>query len=160
MPGDTKPRLTLAMIKSQWAHTPFAKPEVSVQPKGNRTLVTLPIYVQVRWPTTGYQPDEVRTVTLIGHQVRIKPTHKSNRVTFGDGSVFGPSASMGGVYPTGDIRHAYEQGGKFSVQASATYGGQYSVDGGEWLDIPGATTLTGPAQSVEVVTSKNRLVNN
>lgn len=87
VPGEaTRPRLTLAMITAQWRKTDFAKPQISSQPVGGRTLVNLATYFQLQWPTAGFQPEEVDTVTLLGHRVRIKPTFKSNTFYFGDGT--------------------------------------------------------------------------
>lgn len=154
-----RPRLTLAMIKSQWEKTAFAKPSVNTQPVGGKTLVTLPAYFQLRYPRHGFEPDEINTVTMLGHQVRIKPTFKHNVFSYGDGGSSGPTKSAGGVYPDGDITHAYDKPGTYTTSVSTTYGGQYSVDGGEWADIPGTVTVAGPASSIQVVTTKNELVN-
>lgn len=160
VPNNTaRPQLTMAMIKSQWEHTPFAKPSVSTQPVGGATLVTLPVYFQLKYPAAGFQPGEINTVTLLGHQVRIKPTFKHNVFTFGDGSTSGTTQSGGGTYPDGDIKHAYDKRGTYTTSVATTYGGQYSVDGGEWADIPGAITVSGPASTIQVVTTKNELVN-
>ena len=160
VPNNTaRPQLTMAMIKSQWEHTPFAKPTVATQPVGGATLVTLPVYFQLRYPAAGFQPNEINTVTLLGHQVRIKPTFKHNVFTFGDGSTSGTTQSGGGTYPDGDIKHAYDKRGRYTTSVATTYGGQYSVDGGGWADIPGAITVSGPTSTIEVVTTKNELVN-
>lgn len=157
--GGGKPQLTLAMIKEVWSHTPFAKPALTMQPKGNQTLVTLPGYFTLEWPGAGYQPGEVRTVTLLGHQVRIKPTLVTNTYSFGDGASSGPTSSLGGPYPTGDIRHAYTTAGSYTSHVTSTYGGQFSVDGGSWTDITGTLPIAGPGQTITVRTAKNRLVN-
>lgn len=160
VPNNTaRPQLTMAMIKSQWEHTPFAKPTVATQPVGGATLVTLPAYFQLHYPAAGFQPNEINTVTLLGHQVRIKPTFKHNVFTFGDGTTSGTTQSGGGTYPDGDIKHAYDKRGRYTTSVATTYGGQYSVDGGGWADIPGAITVSGPASTIEVVTTKNELVN-
>lgn len=160
VPNNTaRPQLTMAMIKSQWEHTPFAKPTVATQPVGGATLVTLPVYFQLHYPAAGFQPNEINTVTLLGHQVRIKPTFKHNVFTFGDGSTSGTTQSGGGTYPDGDIKHAYDKRGRYTTSVATTYGGQYSVDGGGWADIPGAITVSGPTSTIEVVTTKNELVN-
>lgn len=157
--SNNRPRLTMAMIKSQWEHTPFAKPTASTQPVGGRTLVTLPAYFQLHYPAAGFQPNEINTVTLLGHQVRIRPTFKHNVFTYGDGTTSGPTQSAGGVYPDGDIKHAYTKAGHYVTSVATTYGGQYSVDGGAWADIPGTITVAGPSSAIEVVTTKNELVN-
>lgn len=155
-----RPRLTLAMIRSQWERTQFAKPTVSMQPIGGKTLVTLPTFFQLAYPATGFQPNEINTVNLLGHQVRIKPTFKHNVFSYGDGGSSGPTQSGGGVYPDGDIKHAYDKSGTYVTSVSTTYGGQYSVDGGDWADIPGSVTVAGPSSQIQVVTTKNQLVNN
>ncbi|NHN54883.1 hypothetical protein G9U51_03675 [Calidifontibacter sp. DB0510] len=160
VPNNTgKPQLTLSMIKAQWTRTPFAKPTLVIQPPNGRTLITLPTYFQQAFSVTGYQPDEVRSVTLLGRQVRIKPTFKANVFDFGDGTSYGPTKSVGGPYPTGDVTHAYTAKGTVSVRVTTTYGGQYSVDGGPWTDIPGTVNIVGPAQQLQVLTSRNELVN-
>lgn len=155
---DDKPRLTMTMIKNAWRKTPFAKPHASIQPVGNRTLVTIPTYFAIAWPDRGYQPGEVHTVTLLGHTVRIKPTFKSNTFYFGDGATSGPTRSAGGPYPTGDITHAYEDAGTYRTHISTTYGGTFSVDNGAWTTIPGTLTISGPTQQLHVLTAENRLV--
>ncbi|KNX38865.1 hypothetical protein VV01_19775 [Luteipulveratus halotolerans] len=158
VPGNTRPQLTLAMIREAWTHTPFSKPSLSMQPVGNRTLVTLPTYFQASWPTLGNQPDEVRTVTLVGQRVQIRPTFKQITYTFGDGTST-TTTSMGGVYPNGDVTHAYTNPGTMTVSANARYGGQFRLGGGAWVDIPGTTDIAGPTQQLQVLTAKNRLVN-
>lgn len=157
--GANRPQLTLAMIRDAWANTPFAKPALRTQPVGGRTLVTLPTYFEISWPSDGFQPDEVRTVTLLGQQVRIKPTFKSNNFVFGDGTSSGPTSSFGGPYPTGDITHKYDKAGTVTVSASTVYGGEFSVNGGAYVPIPGTATVAGPSQQLTIVTAKNRLVN-
>ena len=92
-----RPELTVAMIKAAFSQTPFVKPQVTMQPVGNKTLVNLPTYFAVDFSGPGYGPDKVRTVTLLGHQVRIKPVLKSNTFHFGDGSSLGPTLSRGGT---------------------------------------------------------------
>ncbi|BDZ59985.1 hypothetical protein GCM10025872_36420 [Barrientosiimonas endolithica] len=157
--GASRPQLTLAMIRDAWSKTPFAKPALRTQPVGGRTLVTLPTYFEISWPSDGFQPDEVRTVTLLGQQVRIKPTFKSNNFVFGDGTSSGPTSSFGGPYPTGDITHKYDKAGTVTVSASTVYGGEFSVNGGAYVPIPGTATIAGPSQQLTIVTAKNRLVN-
>ena len=95
--------LTAAMILKQFHDTNFAHPTVSVQPVNGRTLVNLPTYFELKWPEAGFQPDEVDTTTLIGRQVRIKPALKQAVYVFGDGQSFGPTTSLGGPHPTGDV---------------------------------------------------------
>ncbi|WP_265442520.1 hypothetical protein [Flexivirga meconopsidis] len=156
--GSSRPQLTVAMILKAFTQTPFAKPQVSVQPVGNRTLVNLPTYFQTVFPGAGFAPGEVRTVTLLGHRVRIKPVLKTNTYHFGDGSTAGPTSSMGGVWPTGDIKHTYRKTGTVTTRISTVYGGQFSVDGSDFQDLPGTARISGPTQALTVVGAKTRLV--
>lgn len=156
--GKNNPQLTLAMIKEAWARTPFAKPQISLQPVGNKTLVTLPVYFKINWPAAGYRPDQVGTVSMLGHSLRIKPTFKANSYAYGDGNSSGKTTSFGGVYPRGDIKHPYSKKGAYKVHAATTYGGEFSLDGGPWMSISGTVSIAGPTQTLQVVTAKNRLV--
>lgn len=156
--GANRPALTVAMVRAEFAKTKFATPTVTMQPVGNKTLVTLPAYFRAAWPAAGFGPGEINSVTLVGYPVRIRPVFQSNSFTYGDGGSSGTTTSMGGGYPTGDIKHAYTRPGSYRVSASTTYGGEFSVDGGPWMSIPGQVTVAGPTQTLEVVTAKNRLV--
>lgn len=166
VPGSSKPQLTLAMIEHEWSLTPFAKPQLSIQPVHNRTLVTLPTYFKLNWPELGYQPGEERTLTLLGRTIKIRPTLKTNVYSptlktnvynYGDGTTSGPTTSLGGAWPQGDVRHSYKDPGKFQTAVATTYGGQYALDGGPWTDLPGTTTITGPTEPLQVLTTTNHL---
>lgn len=153
-----KPGLTVAMIKAAFSNTPFVKPEVTMQPVGNRTLVNLPTYFAVDFSGPGYGPDEVRTVTLLGHKVQIKPVLKSNTFRFGDGTSLGPTTSRGGVYPNGDVKHTYLQRGTVGASITTVYGGQFAVDGGDFTDLPGTATVTGPVQQLQILEATDHLI--
>lgn len=157
IPGG-KPKLTVAMINSEFVKTPFARPQVKMEPVGNRTLANLPNFFMADFSGKGYGPGEVRDLTLLGHSVRVRPTLKSNTFHFGDGSSLGPTESRGGGYPDGDIKHAYLKRGTVSASVTTVYGGQFAVDGGEFTDLPGTATITGPAQPIQVLEAKGRLV--
>ena len=138
--------------------TRFAKPTVHIQPEGNLTLVTLPTYFEVKWPSAGFQPGEVDADSLLDQQIRIRPTVVGYTYAFGDGTSFGPTPSPGGIYPDGDITHAYAEAGTYDTHIDITYGGQFSVDGGAWITIPDTVTVVGPVQTVTVKTAHARLV--
>src|SRR5665647_646912 len=127
VPG--KPVLGLGQILAAFHNTPWAKPTAHIQPEGNVTLVTLATYFEVNWPTAGFQPGEIDTVTLLGTPVRIRPTIQGYTYVFGDGTSFGPTPSAGGAYPDGDITHAYAKAGIYSTHIDITYGGEFSVAG-------------------------------
>lgn len=159
VPGATsKPELTVAMIRSAFARTPFVKPEATMEPVGNRTLVNLPTYFTADFSGVGYGPNEVRTVTLLGHRVQIKPVLESNTFRFGDGTSLGPTGSRGGGYPDGDVKHTYLERGTFSASVTTVYGGQFAVDGGAFTDLPGTATIAGPVQPIQVLEATGRLV--
>jgi len=152
VPG--KPVLGLGQILAAFHNTPWAKPTAHIQPEGNVTLVTLATYFEVTWPTAGFQPGEIDTVTLLGTPVRIRPTVQGYAYVFGDGTNFGPTPSAGGAYPDGDITHAYAKAGIIDI----TYGGEFSIAGGAWLPIPDSVTVAGSLQPLTVKTANARLV--
>ena len=156
VPG--KPVLGLGQILAAFHNTPFAKPVVHIQPEGNVTLVTLGTFFEVKWPEAGFQPGEVDTTTLLGHQVQIRPTADSYSYVFGDGTSFGPTPSPGGIYPNGDITHAYPKAGRYDTHIEVTFGGEFTIDGGTWLKIPDTVTIAGPVQPLIVKTAHARLV--
>ena len=156
VPG--KPVLGLAQILAAFHNTPWARPTVHIQPEGNVTLVTLPTYFAVAWPEAEFQPGEADTVTLLGQQVRIRPTLDHYLYVFGDGTTLGPTTSPGGSYPSGEIRHTYPQAGVYNTQVDITFGGEFSVAGGAWIPIPDTVDVTGPVQPVTVKTAHAQLV--
>jgi hypothetical protein len=153
-----KRTLGLAQIIRAFNETKFAKPQTHLQPEGNVTLVTLPVYFSVSWPTAGYQPQEVDAVNLLGYDVRIRPTLEHFTYVFGDGTTFGPTTSAGGRYPDGDITRTYAKAGSYSTHVDITYGGEFSVNGGAWTRIPDTVAVPGAPQTLTVRTAKSRLV--
>lgn len=149
--------LTMADIVRQFHDTHFAKAQVSVQPVGGTTLVNLPTYFELVWSAAGFAPDEVDTTVLLGRTVRIRPTFKSAHYVFGDGSSSGATGSLGGPYPDGDVVHTYVTAQNVSVRVDVTYGGQFSVDGGDWVDIPGDIVVRGVEVPLRVAEARARL---
>jgi len=154
---DPRPVLTVAAIRDAFRQVKFAKPTVHVQPEGNVTLVNLPTYYRVQWPAQGVQPDEVATVQLLGRSVRIRPLGRSFVYRFGDGASTGPTQDMGGRYPDGAIRHTYATAAKAAVRVDATYGGEFSVDGGPWQEVGDTVQIDGPVVGVQVRETRTRL---
>lgn len=148
------------MIIEQFHRTQFALPQAVMEPPGNRTLVNLPVYFELVWPEGGFEPQEIDVTTLIGHEVRIRPTLVGATYYTGDGEQVGPTESLGGPYPEGDITHEYTSAGDVSPYISVEYGGEVSVDGGEWSTIPSTVTIDGPETPLEIVESRNRLYSN
>jgi hypothetical protein len=160
-PG-ARPSVTMAMVLAAFHDTTFAKPSLEVQPKGNITLVTLPTYFETQWPQAGFEPGEIDRVDparMAGFRVDIRPWAKSITYVYGDGSTSGPTTSLGGSYPEGDITKTYASAGTFAVRADVTYTGEYRVNGGAWVDIPGDVTVRGIPETLQVKTAHARLVN-
>ena len=160
-PGAPARALTMAMVQAAFHDTAFARPSLKIQPKGNVTLVTLPTYFELAWPQAGFQPGEVDRPDpgrMLGFDVQIRPLLESVEYVYGDGTTSGPTTSRGGPYPSGDIRKAYDRSGTFPVRADVTYRGQFRVDGGEWIDIPGTVSVQGTPEDLQVKTAHARLV--
>lgn len=121
------------------------------------TLLNLPTYFEVRWPGAGFEPDEVATVNLLGRSVRIRPLEKSYTYRFGDGESMGPTSDAGGTYPDGTVRHTYAVSTTVAAKVTATYGGEFSVDGGEWQEVGETVDIAGPAAGIEVREARARL---
>jgi len=156
VPG--KPVLGMGLILTAFHNTPWARPTVHVQPEGNVTLVTLTTYFEVKWPSDGYQPGEINTTTLLTNQVRIRPTCEGYTYVFGDGASPLQTDSAGGTYPDGEVTHVYAKAGTYTSHIDITYGGEFSIDGGEWLPIADTVTVPGQPQTLTVKTAHARLV--
>ena len=63
-------------------------------------------------------------------------------------------ASLGGPYPNGDVRHTYGAPADVQVRIDVTYGGQFSVGGGEWIDIPDVVTIQGTPFALRVAEAR------
>lgn len=155
--GADAQELTMEMILEQFHRTAFALPQPVIEPPDLRALVNLPVYFGLEWPADGFEPGEVDTTDIIGHEVRIRPNLQNVTYHFGDGSSVGPTQSLGGGYPDGDITHEYTGAGTVNPSIVVVYGGEVSVDGGEWMPIPGTATVDGPTVDLQVLESRNRL---
>ncbi len=155
--ANPRPVLTLQAIRQAFREVRFAKPVVRIQPEGNVTLVNLPTYYRVQWPAEGVEPAEVATVQLLGRSVRIRPLGRSFVYDFGDGAHAGPTEDAGGVYPDGGVRHTYDKPGAAGVSVAATYGGEFSVDGGPWQQVGDTVQIAGPATGLRVREGRARL---
>lgn len=150
--------ITLAMIVEAFHNTPWAKPQISTEPKGDVTLVGLDTYYKVNWTPDGFQPKEIDPTSLLGHPVDIRVKLDHFMWLFGDGQTFGPTTSEGGVYPSGDITHKYFSGGSYPASVTTTFGGEFRIDGGEWAQIPDTVNVPGPPTTVSVRTAQAQLV--
>lgn len=148
--------LTVDEIIEQFHQTEFAPPVLSSQPPDGQALVHLPVYFEVGWGE-GYAPGSIDTTSILGFDVRIRPVLVDVTYHFGDGATEGPTNSMGGVYPTGDVTHTYQSALSADTYAIVTYGGEVSIDGSDWELIPATAMVAGPGNDISVRTSTNRL---
>lgn len=148
--------LTVDEIIEQFHQTEFAPPVLSSQPPDGQALVHLPVYFEVGWGE-GYAPGSIDTTSILGFDVRIRPVLVDVTYHFGDGATEGPTNSMGGVYPTGDVTHTYQSALSADTYAIVTYGGEVSIDGSDWELIPATAMVAGPVNDISVRTSTNRL---
>ena len=154
--------LTMAMIREAFHNTDFTVPTVNIQPEGDLTLVNLPTFFEAKFPESGFGPGEIDAVDparMLGHRVEVRPVLKSITYHLG-GQTVGPTTSMGGPYPNGDVRATYSSAGTHEVRADIVYTGQFRVGGSEWFDIPGEVDLTGTPVTLTVAEAKSRLVTN
>ncbi len=161
VPG-IRPTMTLAMIQEAFNLTPWSKPQIDTQPAGNVTLVGLKTFYRVNWTTEGFQPNEIDAIEparMNGYQVDIRVKLVTFMWSFGDGQTFGPTTSEGGVYPSGNITHAYLSGGSYPASVTTIFGGDFRINGGDWAPIPNTATVPGPATTVTVRTAEAQLVN-
>lgn len=149
--------LTEEMLIEQFHSTEFAPPVLSAQPPDGQALVNLPVFFAVEWGE-GFGPDDIDSANLIGREVRIRPALVGVTYHFGDGTSLGPTTSLGGTWPDGDVTKTYLDGGTVAPYSEVTYGGDVSVDGDDWVRLPVTIDITGPELDIAVRTSTNRLV--
>jgi hypothetical protein len=150
------------MIRDAFHDTKFSVPTVNIQPEGDVTLVNLPTFFEVTFPTSGFGPDEVDTpdpAGLLGYRIEVRPRLKSITYHLGTTTI-GPTTSLGGPHPTGDVRAVYRQPGDHQVRADVIYTGQFRVAGSEWFDIPGQVDLAGTPVTLTVREATSRLYTN
>lgn len=151
--------LTLAMIREAFHDTDFSVPRLNIQPEHDVTLVNLPTFFEVQFPEAGFGPDEVDTpdpARLLGYRIEVRPRLKAVTYHLGIRTI-GPTTSLGGPHPTGDIRATYPQPGTHEVRVDVVYTGQFRVGGSQWFDIPGQVDLQGTSVTLTVREATSRL---
>jgi len=156
LPG--KNVLPIGEVLAAFRRVQFTKPELSIQPVGNLTLVNLPTYFETKYPQPGLGPGEIDESSLLGNRVQIRVLAQSLNYVYGDGSASGPTSSLGGPYPQGDIRYTYPRKGDFATRVDVTYGGQFRIGEGPWLPIPEVVTIEGTPEPLLVCEARARLV--
>lgn len=152
-------RLTMADLKAEFLRIPWAQPTITIEPKGEVTLVNLKTFYRVTWSEAGYEPGEARSRTLVGVPVQLRPRLVGFTYDFGDGGTFGPTTSAGGRYPDGDVVHTYAEPGTFTARVVTTFAAEFSLDGGStWDEIPTTVDVPGPPTTITVREMKAVLV--
>ena len=117
--------------------------EVHIQPSG-QTLVNV---------DTIFFTDPThlrRTVTLLGHTVRLDASPVSFTWVHGDGTRASTS-KPGRPYPAKDVTHQYQRpGDDLRARVDTTYRVRYSVDGGGWATLGETLTAPGPTIALDV----------
>jgi hypothetical protein len=155
LPGSNLP--TLAMVRQAFREIDFAKGGLSIQPVGNVTLVNLPTFFEASWPEAGVGPDEIDVGALLGYRLEIQPMVRSLTYVYGDGNSSGPTESLGGPHPDGDIRWTYRRAGSMATRLDTTYGARFRLQGGAWMTIPDTVTVQGTPVTLTVREAKARL---
>ena len=109
------------------------------------------------WPEAGVGPDEVDTSALLGYRLEIQPMVRSLTYVYGDGNSSGPTESLGGPHPDGDIRWTYTRAGAMSTRLDTTYGARFRLQGGAWMTIPDTVTIQGTPVTLTVREAASRL---
>lgn len=154
------PGLSMAMITAEFTKIGWARPVISTQPKGDVTLVNLKTFYQATWSQQGYEPGETSTKTLLGVPLMLRPKLVGFTYDFGDGDKYGPTTSLGGVWPDGDVTHTYLKRGAFNTRVITRFGAEFSLDGGRsWERVPATVDVPGPVTTVTVKEKRAVLVN-
>ncbi len=91
-----------------------------------------------------------RTVTLLGHAVRLDARPVRFTWVHGDGTK-ATTTRPGRPYPAKDVTHRYEQPGEgLRARVDTTYAVRYSIDGGGWADLAETLTAPGPTTALDV----------
>ncbi|GAA4966527.1 PKD domain-containing protein [Kineococcus glutinatus] len=149
---DAPPVVLPVVTAADLRRVPLPGGAAAVQPASHRVAVNLPVNVY-----TTAEPLTVPVVVL-GFPVRIRATPVRFTWSFGDGGTLGPTEDPGAPYPDLRTTHVYERPGRYRVVLTTTYAGEYSVDGGPWLDIDGTAAVDGPAVELTALAGSNVLL--
>lgn len=142
----------IVSIQEEWdSLTPTPTP-LNLQPDTGWVYTTV--------PTIAFTDDAplIHHATLLGVPVRIRATPSGFTWTWGDGSVT-RTVDAGSPYPDYSLSHTYMyREGEVDVALETTWSGDYSVNGGPWIDITGTIkTQSGPV-TIDVRDPQSRLV--
>lgn len=118
----------------------------------------------IRANTNFYATEEPQTLntTMLGQAVAIQAVPVRWTWDYGDGS-----EPLSNPFPGGPQRefnqetttsHAYQDTGEFPVGLSTSYRGQFSVNGGPWIAIPGTAEVPSAPTTADIWRSKSKNV--
>lgn len=150
-PG-TAPVVVPAMTLEDFQRLPLPAGTTNVQPDNGYTLIHV--------PTNVYAEAEpvVLDTALLGFDVQVRATPASYSWDFGDGTMLGPTQDAGAPYPDLRTTHTYEQAEAFAIILTTAYTGEYSVEGGPWLPVPGQAQVDSEPVPIEALSGRNVLV--
>ena len=141
--GPVEPDVDLGDIRRAIREIPMPALVLRIQPK-NETLVNIDTIFFT-------DPRHLRrTVTLLGHRVRLDASPVRFTWVHGDGTT-ATTDKPGRPYPAKDVTHQYQQpGDDLRARVDTTYRGRYSVDGGGWATLGETLTAPGPTTALDV----------
>ena len=125
-----------------------------IQPPGGKTLVNFDTIF-----STDAEPF-MRTVRLLGHEVRLRIWASSFSWHFGDGSEPLSTSEAGRKYQRGlpmdsYITHQYKDAHvTVHPRVNTSYSAEYSVDGGPFQPVIGTVTIDGAPATLRVVEAR------
>lgn len=142
-----------AMILEEWDSLRPTSPEINVQPD------TGWVYASV--PTIFYIDSNpiIHHTRLIGVDVRIRATPVNYHWDWGEGHGATNTMKTGAPYPHHNLTHTYlHYEGDTVVNLTTTWAGDYSLNGGSWVDIDGTITTSSAPVPLDVHNPKSHLV--
>ncbi|MCC3302799.1 hypothetical protein LJ760_15270 [Arthrobacter sp. zg-Y895] len=108
--------------------------------------------------------EQVFEMVLLDQTVRIVATPTEFELTYGDGTVYGPTSVPGA--PLAQDRwgeqtqtsHKYDASGDYQVGATVHFSGTYSVNGGPMIPIDGRAAVSSASQTLSVWRAEPRSV--
>lgn len=98
-----------------------------------------------------------RTLTILGHQVRIQATAATYTWSFGDRTTQ-TTTSPGAPYPHQSVTHRYQHPATaLSITVSTGYTVRYTIDDGPWQQLDTPINATGPTTTISVVQAQSVL---
>jgi hypothetical protein len=118
----------------------------------------------IRANTNFYATEEIQTLntTMLGQQVAIQAIPVQWTFNYGDGSAPRVSTTPGGPQrefnQQTSTSHAYQRTGTFPVTVATAYRGQFSVNGGPWIAIPGTASVPSTPAEADIWRSESKNV--